>query len=60
MSSALVGILVSEHGHRLDAAFITIEMVRIMKDTKGVLTWWPGILLRNCRWLLLGPRLCFG
>ena len=40
----------------LNAAIVSIAMVWNMSYA-GVLTRWPGFLLRDCRWLFLGPSL---
>ena len=59
MSSALLGTLVSGHGHRLNAAIVTFAMVWMMQDIQGVWTWWVGLLPRDCNWLFFVPSLLF-
>ena len=41
----------------LNAAIVSIAMVWNIRVIQGVLTRWPGFLLRDCRWLFLGPSL---
>ena len=51
----LLGILVYGHGHGLNAAVVTITKVWKIYDILGVLTRWPGFLLRDCRQLFVDP-----
>ena len=41
----------------LNAAIVSIAMVWNIRVIQGVLTRWPGFLLRDCRWLFLCPIL---
>ena len=57
MSRALLGILVSGHGHRFECGHcFNGNGLEYMSYTRG-LTRWPGFLLRDCCWPFLSPGL---
>ena len=54
VSRAPLGILVPGHGHRWNAAVVSIAMVESMCYS-FFFARCPGFPLRGCRWLFLGP-----